>query len=124
MPFKLSSKGDNLLLWYTTNHPSDNITTNDGTNNNNSGADDIDGTGDDRAVIEAPILVDCWNVPALGENEVFARFPDGVGAPQQCPYASAGKRNPEVCSADVIDATLTDAPATFTPFIWEVPFMW
>ena len=103
MPFKLSSKGDSLLLWYSTDA--------------DAGADQTNRSGSSASAI--PQLVDCWGVPPLRENEVFGRFPDGIGAPQQCPYASAGKPNPDVCGADL--AGVKEYAETFTPFIWSAP---
>ena len=73
MPFKLSSKGDSLLLWYSTvdqHHRQNGGTT------QSSAANTVSNTH----------LVDCWQVPALGENEAFGRFPDGISAPHKCTY--------------------------------------
>jgi len=43
-------------------------------------------------------VLDALVVPDLGENEVFARFPDGSGEPRVCRYASPLRDNGVACA--------------------------
>jgi hypothetical protein len=42
-------------------------------------------------------VIDELVLPALGENEVFARYPDGSGEPSVCRYASPLRDNGDAC---------------------------
>jgi hypothetical protein len=42
-------------------------------------------------------VIDELELPALGENEVFARYPDGRGEPRVCRYASPQRDNGDAC---------------------------
>jgi hypothetical protein len=43
--------------------------------------------------------IDALDVPALGENQVLARFPNADGLFALCRYATPGRSNPDVCGA-------------------------
>jgi hypothetical protein len=43
-------------------------------------------------------VIDELELPALGENEVFARYPDGSGEPRACRYASPSRDNGDACA--------------------------
>ena len=85
MPFKLSSKGDDLMLWHL----------------------------DDG-------VVDCWSLPPLNDNQVMARFPDGVGAPQVCDFSSPDVINPDRCAP--APPPTVDPHHIYAPFSW--PELW
>ena len=64
--------------------------------------------------------VDSLRLPALGENEVYARYPDGSGEASICRYASAGLSNGEHCTAERASTPLEDV--TFDEYEWPPEF--
>ncbi len=58
-------------------------------------------------------------VPALKENEAFARFPSGTGDASVCRYASPGKNNGNVCQSQSKPSVSDDVQfAGFDPAQW------
>lgn len=63
--------------------------------------------------------IDALKFPALGENEVFARYPDATGPFEVCRYASPGRENGETCEAPRLTLELNDV--SFEEFAWPEP---
>ncbi len=70
---------------------------------------------------DADQLIDLVDVPALEDNEVFARFPDGDGAFESCRWPSPGAQNADECTAR--PATFPVDDVEFEDYTWpdEVP---
>jgi hypothetical protein len=58
----------------------------------------LSSTGDRLLLIDRfDRVIDELVLPALGNNEVFARYPDGRGEPRTCRYASPQRDNGDAC---------------------------
>lgn len=64
--------------------------------------------------------IDRVQFPALEENQVYARYPDGTGEFEVCRYASAGRTNGEACEVPETRIELDDV--LFEPYDW--PDIW
>lgn len=64
--------------------------------------------------------VDVVHFPALGENEVYARYPDGAGDFEKCRYASPGRSNGDACEPQTVVTELDDV--SFESFEWPGSF--
>jgi hypothetical protein len=65
-------------------------------------------------------LVDALILPALDDNEAFARFPDGANTATRCRYASPARENPARCAPHP-PAGLSD-DVTFSRYDWPDPW--
>ncbi len=65
-------------------------------------------------------LRDRFTIPALDVDASYARFPDGVGDPITCRYATPGRSNGETCGPPPRD--VGGEPPTYQPFAWPDPF--
>lgn len=64
--------------------------------------------------------VDVVHFPALGENEVYARYPDGTGDFDKCRYASPGRSNGGSCEPQTVVTELDDV--SFDSYDWPGAF--
>jgi hypothetical protein len=65
-------------------------------------------------------LVDCWELPALAPNQVMARFPDALGAPGLCSFASPDAPNPGSCSPP--PPAVVPPDYVYAEFTWPDPW--
>ncbi|MCK6571492.1 lamin tail domain-containing protein [Myxococcota bacterium] len=81
----------------------------------------LSGSGESlRLWSPAGTLIDEVELPPMGENESFARRPDGRGAFEVCGWATPGRSNGPTCGPPPPPALPDDE--TFTPYAWPDPW--
>jgi len=86
------------------------------------GPDHIDfklsSSGDQLSILSCETVIDSLDIPTLGPNESYARFPDGDGDFARCRYASPSRANGDECgppSPESIAESVTFADFTWPP---------
>ncbi len=80
----------------------------------------LSGSGEQLSLWDCDRTLDEVKVPALGENQVYARFPDLTGPFALCDFATTGQPNGKTCSPPLPVSAVIDE--TYLPYQLPTPY--